>query len=219
MPTSSSVAASATADPATVELRLPGTSDRPAVTGEQESAGVVLGQPDMWAFVLFECLVFASYFIIYMLYRMHSPEIFLRSQEHLNQNFGVANTLVLLTSSWLIARCVQSAREKKYDAALRQVLLTLLCGMVFVTSKTIEWSMKVREGFEFSTNEFFSFYYFLTGMHVVHVLIGFVVLGVVIYQLWSPERRSQEIVETGATYWHMVDFLWVLIFALLYVMR
>ena len=79
--------------------------------------------------------------------------------------------------------------------------------------------MKLREGFEFSTNEFFSFYYFLTGIHVLHVLIGFVVLGVVVYQLWSPERRSQEIVETGATYWHMVDFLWVIIFALLYVMR
>jgi nitric oxide reductase NorE protein len=50
-------------------------------------------------------------------------------------------------------------------------------------------------------------------------LIGFVVLGVVVYQLWSPARRSQELVETGATYWHTVDFLWVLIFALLYVVR
>jgi nitric oxide reductase NorE protein len=54
---------------------------------------------------------------------------------------------------------------------------------------------------------------------VLHVLVGFVVLAVVVYQLQSPARRSQEIVETGATYWHMVDFLWVVIFALLYVMR
>jgi nitric oxide reductase NorE protein len=49
--------------------------------------------------------------------------------------------------------------------------------------------------------------------------MGYVVLGVVVFQLWSPQRRSQEIVETGATYWHMIDFLWVIIFALLYVMR
>ena len=204
---------------AVAESRLPETSKQIRAVGKHRGAGVVLGQLDMWAFVLFECLIFSSYFIIYMLYRMHSPELFLRSQEHLNQNFGVANTFILLTSSWLIARCVQSAREKKYEIALRQVFLTLFCGIVFVASKTIEWSMKLREGFEFSTNEFFSFYYFLTGIHVLHVLIGFVVLGVVAYQLWSPVRRSQETIETGATYWHMVDFLWVLIFALLYMMR
>ena len=62
-------------------------------------------------------------------------------------------------------------------------------------------------------------YFFLTGIHFVHLLIGFVVLGVIVYQLRSPARRSQELVETCATYWHTVDFLWVLIFALLYVVR
>ena len=51
------------------------------------------------------------------------------------------------------------------------------------------------------------------------MLIGFIVLGVVVYQLRSPARRSQQLVETCATYWHTVDFLWVLIFALLYVVR
>ena len=64
-----------------------------------------------------------------------------------------------------------------------------------------------------------SHYFFLTSIHCIHVLIGFVVLGVVVYQLWSPVRRSQQLVETCATYWHTVDFLWVLIFALLYVVR
>ena len=205
---------SATATTAAVEPR-----PLEALTGARGRTGLVLGQPDMWAFVLFEYAVFSSYFIIYMLYRMRSPELFLRSQEHLNQNLGAANTLILLTSSWMIARCVQSSREGKRELALRQVGLTLCCGVLFVASKLVEWWMKLREGFEFSTNPFFSFYYFLTGIHVLHVLIGFVVLGIVIYQLWSPARCSQEIVETGATYWHMVDFLWVIIFALLYVMR
>ena len=206
-------------DAEVVESPMPETGNPAGSAGKARHVGAVLGQPDMWAFVLFECLIFSTYFIIYMLYRMHSPELFLRSQEHLNQTFGVANTLILLTSSWLIARCVQSAPERKYQIALRQVFLTLFCGVLFVASKAIEWSMKIREGLEFSTNEFFSFYYFLTGIHVLHVLIGFGFLGVVIYQLLSPERRSQEIVETGATYWHMVDLIWVVIFALLYVMR
>ena len=71
----------------------------------------------------------------------------------------------------------------------------------------------------FSTNDFFSYYYFFTGVHLLHVFVGFIALGVVYYQLSSPTRRSQELIETGATYWHLVDFLWVIIFTLLYVMR
>ena len=181
--------------------------------------GIVPGQPDMWVFVLFEGLTFGSYFVVYMLYRMGHSELFLRSQESLRQSFGVLDTLLLLTSSWFMARCVQAARRQAYNIALREVLLTALCGGAFVASKIVEWSEKIHQGLEFSTNEFFWFYYFLTGIHVLHVLVGFVVLAVVVYQLTSPARRSQEIVETGATYWHMVDFLWVVIFALLYVMR
>jgi nitric oxide reductase NorE protein len=181
--------------------------------------GTVPGQPDMWVFVLFEALTFGAYFIVYMFYRMGHSEEFLRSQERLNPNFGVANTLILLTSSWFMARCVRASRGAHYRSALNNVCLTVLCGLLFIGAKILEWSLEVRQGFVFSTNEFSWFYYFLTAIHVLHVLIGFVVLGVVIYQLSSVDRRSQEIVETGATYWHMVDFLWVLIFALLYVMR
>jgi nitric oxide reductase NorE protein len=50
-------------------------------------------------------------------------------------------------------------------------------------------------------------------------LVGFVVLAIAVRELRSSARRSQVIVETCATYWHTIDFLWVLIFALLYVMR
>ena len=83
----------------------------------------------------------------------------------------------------------------------------------------MEWSMKIGDGYTLTTNGFFTFYYFLTGIHVVHMLIGFGFLGVVLYQLRSPSRRSLPVVEAGGVYWHMVDFLWVIIFALLYVMH
>jgi nitric oxide reductase NorE protein len=102
---------------------------------------------------------------------------------------------------------------------LTNAFLTVLFGSVFLVSKVLEWAREIDKGFTFTTNEFFSFYYFLTALHFLHLLIGFVFLGIVVYQLWSPARRSQELVETGATYWHTIDFLWVLIFALLYVMR
>ena len=182
-------------------------------------ARCVPGQPDMWAFVLFETFVFTSYFVVYLLLRTHNPQAFLQSQADLDLRIGIFNTIVLLASSWSVARCVQASREGRYHAALTNGFLTLFFGVVFLVSKVLEWIKELRMGNGFTTSDFFQHYFFLTGIHGLHVLIGFVALGVVIYQLWNPARRSQQLVETGATYWHTVDFLWVLIFAMLYVVR
>lgn len=182
----------------------------------------VPGQPDMWAFVLFETLLFTGYFGFYLFYRSRSPELFLHSQAHLDLRIGVFNTLVLLLSSWSVARCVQSSRAGAYRAALRDVVITAAFAAVFLFVKVFEWFRLVRMGNGLDSNDFFTYYFFLTGIHFVHLLIGFVVLGVIVYQLRSPlrrERKAQENIETCATYWHTVDFLWVLIFALLYVVR
>lgn len=189
--------------------------------GQIESARTrtVPGQPDMWMFVLFESLLFTAYFSVYLVSRTQNPELFLQSQSHLDLRVGVVNTIALLLSSWAIARCVQASREGNYRSALTNVFLTISFGVIFLTGKIIEWVSQVRMGNTFTSDEFFQHYFFLTSIHCIHVLIGFVVLGVVVYQLWSPERQSQQLVETGATYWHTVDFLWVLIFALIYVVR
>jgi nitric oxide reductase NorE protein len=183
------------------------------------AARFVPGQPDMWAFVLFEALVFTAYFTVYVVSRAQSPGLFLESQAHLDLRVGVFNTLVLLASSWSVARCVQAARERSFRAALINAFLTLLFGFVFLVSKVLEWAAAIGQGFTFTTDAFFSFYYFLTAIHFLHLLIGFGVLAIAVHQLWSPVRRSQETIETCATYWHTIDFLWVMIFALLYVMR
>lgn len=179
----------------------------------------VPGQPDMWAFVLFEMLLFTSYFAVYLFFRTQNPELYLQSQANLDLRIGIFNTIVLLLSSWSVARCVQASREGRYRSALTNAFLTMFLGIVFLTTKVFEWANEIRMGNGFTSSQFFEHYFFLTGIHSLHVLIGFVVLGVVIYQLWSPARRSQELVETGATYWHTVDFLWVVIFSLLYVVR
>ncbi|HZU48105.1 MAG TPA: cytochrome c oxidase subunit 3 [Mycobacterium sp.] len=186
---------------------------------QEKLAKFVPGQPDMWAFVLFEALVFTSYFVVYMIFRTQSPELYLKSQAELDLRIGVFETLVLLMSSWSMARCVQASRGGMFRSALANALATIVFGLVFLASKVSEWVTYVHRGFTFSSNEFFQHYFFLTGIHFLHLLIGFVAVGVVVYQLRSPERRSQELVETGATYWHTVDFLWIVIFALLYVVR
>ena len=191
----------------------------PPEQAERRPARFVPGQPDMWAFVLFETLVFTSYFVVYLIFRTQNRELYLQSQADLDLRFGVFNTIVLLLSSWAVARCVQASREGAYRSALTNVFLTIFFGFMFLVSKVLEWVEQIRLGNTFTSNEFFQHYFFLTSIHCVHLLIGFVVLGVAVYQLASPARRSQQLVETCATYWHTVDFLWVLIFALLYVVR
>ncbi|WP_374024470.1 cytochrome c oxidase subunit 3 family protein [Mycobacterium sp. HNNTM2301] len=192
---------------------------------EKQRSRFVPGQPDMWAFVLFETLLFTGYFGFYLFYRARNPELFLHAQSQLDLRVGVFNTLVLLLSSWSVARCVQSARAGAYRAALRDVFITAALAAVFLFFKVFEWARLVRLGNGLDSNDFFTYYFFLTGIHFVHLLIGFVALGVIVYQLRATARNAhdtqetQRLVETCATYWHTVDFLWVLIFALLYVVR
>jgi nitric oxide reductase NorE protein len=186
---------------------------------ERKPARFVPGQPDMWVFVLFESLLFTAYFSVYLIGRIQNRELYLQSQSDLDLRFGVFNTIALLLSSWAIARCVQASREEKYRDALRGAFLTIGFGVAFLVSKVVEWIKEIRLGNTFTSTEFFQHFFFLTSIHLLHLLIGFVVMGVAVYQLWSPARRSQQLVETCATYWHTVDFLWVLIFALLYVVR
>lgn len=184
-----------------------------------EQSRRVPGQPDMWLFVLFETLLFTGYFSVYLVSRTQDRELYLASQADLDLRIGVFNTIVLLTSSWAIARCVQASRHGSYRSAVRFAAATVFLGVVFVVVKVFEWVLEIGMGNTFTSDEFFQHYFFLTSLHCIHVLIGFIVLGVVLYQLWSPVRRSQQLVETGATYWHTVDLLWVLIFAMLYVVR
>ncbi|MDP7705996.1 cytochrome c oxidase subunit 3 [Mycobacterium sp. TY815] len=182
----------------------------------------VPGQPDMWVFVLFETLVFTAYFGFYLFYRARSPELFVHSQAQLDLRVGVLNTLVLLLSSWSVARCVQSSRSGAHRVALRDLIVTAVFTAVFLLFKVSEWARLVATGNGLDSNDFFTYYFFLTGIHFVHLLIGFVALGIIGYRLGASRRgspESQVLIETCATYWHTVDFLWVLIFALLYVVR
>lgn len=186
---------------------------------DEQPTKFVPGQPDMWMFVLFETLLFTGYFSVYLISRIQDRELFLASQSDLDLRIGVFNTIALLLSSWAIARCVQAARSGAYRSAMMNAWLTVTFGLVFLASKIAEWIKEIHMGNTFTSNEFFQHYFFLTSVHCIHVLIGFVVLGVLVHQLRSPLRRSQQLVETCATYWHTIDFLWVLIFALLYVVR
>lgn len=186
---------------------------------ERRSTVHTPGDGHIWVMVLGDLIIFGAYFIIFMIYRAMKPQEFLASQKHLNINIGVINTLVLLASSWFIARSVQAARADDHAHALRLIYLGGLCGIAFIVIKAGEWSTKITQGYTISSNEFFMFYYMLTGVHLFHVSLGLLILGVVVRELRNPRRRRMFMVESGGTYWHMVDLLWIVIFALFYVMR
>jgi nitric oxide reductase NorE protein len=179
----------------------------------------VPGQPDMWVFVFFESLIFTSYFCVYLYFRTQHEKAFLSSQSQLLLWLGIVETILLLTSSWAVARCVRHARAGRYDHARRDAFLTAGCGLAFLVVKVVEWVRLIDLGHTFTSSGFYQYYFFLTAIHAVHLIIGFVVLGVLISQLSARGRPVQRTIETCATYWHTVDFFWVLIFALLYVVR
>jgi nitric oxide reductase NorE protein len=200
-----------TADLDDAARRVSGTSD--------QRAGHLPGDGHIWVMVLGDLIIFGAYFIIFMIYRAMAPREFLQSQQHLDLGVGLLNTLVLLTSSWFVARSVQAARANDHRRALRLTYLGGFCGVLFILLKAYEWSANVAGGYTMPSNDFFMFYYMLTGVHLFHVSLGLLILGVTVRELRNPRRQRIFMVESGATYWHMVDVLWIVIFALLYVVR
>lgn len=176
------------------------------------------GDSHMWVMVLGDLIIFSGYFVIFMIYRSMNPGAFLAAQQHLDVNIGVINTVVLLTSSWFVARGVVATRSGNHRSAIRLVYAGAAGGVVFMVLKSYEWIVKIEAG-QTNSQMFFSFYYVVTGVHMLHMLIGLIVLGTIARELGNPGRRRPAIVESGALYWHMVDLLWVIIFGLLYVMR
>ncbi|UXA16680.1 cytochrome c oxidase subunit 3 [Mycobacterium sp. SMC-4] len=172
----------------------------------------------MWVMVLGDMVIFAGYFVVYMIYRTMNSAEFMAAQQHLDINIGVVNTVILLTSSWFMARSVLSARAGDHRHAIKMVYAGGLGGVLFIVFKCSEWYAKISAGHT-NADLFYSFYYVITGVHLVHVLLGLIVMGVVIRELRNPGRRRVSMVESGAVYWHMVDLLWVVIFGLLYVLR
>jgi heme/copper-type cytochrome/quinol oxidase subunit 3 len=121
------------------------------------------------------------------------------------------------------ARCITATARAcvgDHARALRLTWRAVRAGIDRVHRvKAYEWSTEVDQSHTISSNNFFMFYYTLTGVHLFHLLLGLPILGVVARELRNPRRRRMFMVESGATYWHVVDLLWTIIFALLYVTR
>jgi nitric oxide reductase NorE protein len=179
------------------------------------------GEEGIWVFIMGDMAVFALFFSVFSVYQAEQPALFNESRATLNTALGFANTLLLLTSSWFVIEAVKNARLGLNKAACRPLILAFGCGVGFSVIKLIEYSEKIDAGITLTSNDFYMFYYIFTGLHFVHLLVGLAILAVVIFTLARKPIDDQDMrfVEVGASYWHMVDVLWIVLFPLIYLMQ
>ncbi len=179
------------------------------------------GDLAIWVFILAELLVFGIFFAAYAFTRMQHVELFNHYQLQLDRHAALINTLALITSSYFVVRAVSAIRENDSRLCVRWLLAALLMGAIFLLVKGGEYAHHFSLGINLSTNTFYMFYLSLTFFHFMHVIMGMVILGAVALKAhrggYSAEDHTG--VETGASYWHMVDLVWLILFPLVYVMR
>lgn len=179
------------------------------------------GEAGIWVMVIADMIVFSLFFAIFFVHRAANLDVFAQSQATMTRGFGLLNTVLLLTSSWFVASAVSQAQRHEMKFTRPLLYGGIVCGVAFIISKIFEYSEKISENITLNTNEFYTFYYMFTGIHLVHVVIG---LGVLIFIAVLTEPRTlttKEIaaLESGALFWHLVDLLWVVLFAILYLVR
>ncbi len=191
----------------------------------KDYAGAKLG---MWLFLFTEMLLFGGLFLLYATYFARYPREFGESASEMHIVFGTVNTVILITSSLLVAAAVTAIQRG--ERLLVQYLLggTVLIAAVFLVNKYLEWSDEIRHGFYpgspvFATappgqSVFFSLYYLTTGLHGLHVFVGGTLLTVVAVRVGRGTVHAGDYVwlENGALYWHLVDLIWIFIFPLYY---
>jgi nitric oxide reductase NorE protein len=182
----------------------------------------VPGEPGIWILIFGDMVVFTVLFAVYLNRRGHNEALFAQSQAALNQTLGAVNTLVLLCSSMLIVLAALAFRSEQWRHLTARLTVTAAAvGACFVLVKVIEYHEKVAAGLTPSTNEFFMYYFVLTGLHLAHVVIGLIVLTVLsrLARKPSPTRTHIAFFEGGACFWHMVDLLWLIIFPLIFLVH
>jgi cytochrome c oxidase subunit 3 len=203
---------------------------------EQQRSTASLG---MWTFLATEVMFFGGLFTGYCAYRFSDPEAFRIASRHLNVWLGSINTFVLLTSSLTVALSVHAGQTGSRKNQVRYLLATIALGLVFLGIKAVEYREEFKDhlvpGWNFSVatlnppegasehtiqhaEMFFVFYFFMTGLHAVHMVIGIGVFALIAVMArrgrFTPEYHTP--LELSGLYWHFVDIVWVFLFPLLY---
>ncbi len=198
-------------------------------TLEQQNETSAIG---MWAFLVQEVMFFGGMFACYIVYRHMYPTAFLEGSAHLDPLLGGINTAVLLGSSLTMALAVRAAQLGKRGQTALLIGATVVLGLVFFGVKYFEYAEKWHHGLvpglhwaptgnpDPHLHIFFALYFIMTGMHALHMVIGFVLMAFVgvraLRGRYSPENYIG--VEVLGLYWHFVDLVWIFLFPLLYLL-
>lgn len=182
----------------------------------------------MWLFLFTEIFFFGGMFILYSVYRAKYALDFHAAAAEENLLLGSINTAVLLTSSLSIAVSISALKRGDYRLSIRLQTATAVMGLAFLIIKYFEWTAKISKGIypdspvllKMSGGRilFFGLYYVMTGLHGLHVLIGIVVIGFMVFftRLGNITRENYSKLENAGLYWHLVDVVWIYLFPLFY---
>ena len=188
----------------------------------------------LWLFMATEILMFGAIFAAYAIYRNIYPASFAQGSSFLDWRLGFINTLVLIFSSFTMALAIYYCQTNRHRAAVLNLSLTLVCAFVFLVIKYIEYSGKISHGilpgkfFHFHGGEgvhvtshlalFFSFYFVMTGLHGLHVVVGMALITWMLCKVLRKELHKEYYtpLEGVGIFWHIVDLIWIYLFPILY---
>ncbi len=175
----------------------------------------------IWMIMALEFLTFAIALLVFLHYRSNNLEAFTNAQMLINKTLGTANTIALVTSGLLMATTVDLLRSGRQKKALRFITFTIIFGLLFLTLKGVEYQDKIVHGYTFGYNDFFIFYWLLTGFHFIHVLVGIGILTYMAIRIKQGyyHRQHYADVETSAVFWHMCDLIWLFLFPVIYLIH
>lgn len=172
----------------------------------------------MWIILSLEIFTFLGVSFVFLYYRGEQPVEFTNSKSLLSPFIGTINTIILITSGYFIANSIKELEANKTEESSTQILLGLILGLAFLLIKGFEYYQKLELGVGFEYSTFFTLYWLTTGFHFIHVLFG---VGLLSYMFLAVKAKKYDAsnysdVESTATYWHMCDLIWILIFPLFY---
>lgn len=182
----------------------------------------------MWLFLFTEMLLFAGLFVVYSVYRFRNPIAFHLAAHELSVVVGTINTIILLVSSATIAMSITAIQKKNKKLALLFLFITLLLGFAFLVNKYFEWGHHIKDHIYPGSAVlalrgqgdvlFYGLYFFMTGLHALHIIIGMVFIGVITSFIIRDKIDSGNYVllENSGLYWHLVDLIWIFLFPLFY---
>lgn len=190
------------------------STDTTLVAGPQP----LTGGTAVWIFMAVELITFGMFLVGHAWGWRSDPDAWREGQALLHPASGLRGTLLLLVGSGLAYLGVLQHEAGRDRAAAAWLLAASATGAGFVVNKLVEYADPAMAGVSLSTSGFWFGYLFLTVLHLLHVIGAVLVLPWIAWLAWRG-RAPALTVQAGASFWHLVDLVWLLLFPILYLVH